>query len=76
MAVKLYQMKRTDSIVHFYPVYRYLGDRMTTPALKRSFCTAVMTAGKCIRGRNGNMLVEFLDRSKHVVIARLLRKVP
>ena len=54
--------------------YRYLGDRFTCPTLKQRICTAVRRPdGKCIRGRNGTMLVDF-DGVKHVVIARLLRK--
>lgn len=40
--------------------YIYLGDRLTRPELRRMPCRAVRRAdGKCIRGRNGNMLVEF-----------------
>ncbi|GAB3956372.1 hypothetical protein GCM10028805_46030 [Spirosoma harenae] len=55
--------------------YIYLGDRMTDPALKGAGCKAIRTkTGKCIRGRNGSMLVEFHDGPK-IVIARLLRKV-
>lgn len=55
--------------------YKYLGDRFTDPCLKGRTCTAVKREdGKCIRGRNGNMLVEF-DGIKAVVIARLLRKI-
>ena len=30
--------------------------------------------GKCIRGKNGNMLVEFETGEKVVVLGRLLRK--
>jgi hypothetical protein len=55
--------------------YRYMGDRMTDPALKGKHCTAVLRADrKCIRGANGNMLVEF-DGIKVNVIGRLLRKI-
>lgn len=40
--------------------YIYLGDRLTRPELRRMPCRAVRRLdGKCIRGRNGNMLVEF-----------------
>lgn len=40
--------------------YIYLGDRLTRPELRRMPCRAVRRSdGKCIRGRNGNMLVEF-----------------
>lgn len=54
--------------------YIYLGDRHTDPEFKSKMCTAVRRAdGKCIRARNGNMLVEF-DGKKVVVMARLLRK--
>jgi hypothetical protein len=31
--------------------------------------------GKCIRGKNGSMLVQFEDGRKMVVVGRLLRKV-
>ena len=56
--------------------YCYLGDRNTDPALKKSFCTAILRAdGKCIRGRNGSMLVMMENGKKIVVIGRLLRKV-
>lgn len=55
--------------------YIYLGDRSTDPALKGKECKAVRRLdGKCIRGKNGNMLVQF-DTVRHVVIARLLRKI-
>lgn len=56
--------------------YRYLGDRMTAPALRGAKCAAVLRAdGKCIRGR-GSMLVLFDgESSPRVVLARLLRKV-
>ena len=54
--------------------YRYLGDRFTEPGLKNRSCHAVRRAdGKCIRGKNGSMLVE-LDGRKMVVMGRLLRK--
>jgi hypothetical protein len=54
--------------------YRYIGDRFTDPALKGQLCQAVEVSGKCIRGKNGNMLVQFGNK-KVVVVARLLRKV-
>lgn len=55
--------------------YKYLGDRFTDPALKGQPCAAIKTTdGKCIRGRNGNMLVSF-DGTPVVVVARLLRKI-
>jgi hypothetical protein len=57
------------------PVYRYLGDRWTRPELKGARCAAVRRAdGKCIRARNGSMLVRFDDGTVHVVVGRLLRK--
>lgn len=56
--------------------YLYLGDRLTDPALKGCTCRAVRRAdGRCIRGKNGNMLVEMDDGRRVVVVARLLRKV-
>lgn len=55
-------------------MYKYLGDRLTDPSLKGKMCTAVRRQdGKCIRGKNGSMLVSF-GIVKHVVISRLLRK--
>lgn len=54
--------------------YKYLGDRSTDPLLRGKICEAVMRDGKCIRGKNGNMLVSF-DGKKVNVIARLLRKI-
>ena len=56
--------------------YIYLGDRLTDPKLKKASCKAVRrNDGKCIRGRNGNMLMDF-DNKKVVVIGRRLRKEP
>lgn len=56
-------------------VYKYLGDRFTDPALKGKPCSAVRRPdGKCIRGKNSNMLVVF-DGKPVVVLARLLRKI-
>jgi hypothetical protein len=55
--------------------YVYRGDRMTDNALVGARCEAVRSAdGRCIRGRNGNMLVRFGDRFV-VVLARHLRKI-
>ncbi|AKQ46505.1 hypothetical protein TH63_14130 [Rufibacter radiotolerans] len=58
--------------------YRYLGDRHTANSLKGAVCVAVRNpAGKCIRGRNGAMLVRFVENGQTtVVIGRLLRKLP
>lgn len=57
------------------PDYKYIGDRFTDSTLKGKPCSAIRRPdGKCIRGKNGNMLVEF-DGLKNVVIARLLRKI-
>lgn len=56
--------------------YRYIGDRMTDPALKGQICQAIVRPnGKCIRGKNGSMLVSF-QGVPIVVIGRLLRKYP
>lgn len=56
-------------------IYLYRGDRMTDPTYKDQICKAVLrNDGKCIRGKNGNMLVTF-DGIKVNVIARQLRKV-
>ncbi|RSK33939.1 hypothetical protein [Hymenobacter metallilatus] len=56
--------------------YTYRGDRLTAPELRGQPCQAVRTAGgKCIRGRNGSMLVQFETGAVHVVLARQLRKL-
>jgi hypothetical protein len=55
--------------------YVYLGDRSTAELYKRQQCNAVRRAdGKCIRGKNGNMIVVFHEKPV-VVQARLLRKI-
>jgi hypothetical protein len=59
-----------------YPAYIYRGDRMTDEVLKGQRCTAVRRSdGKCIRGSNGNMLIEFDSGRIAVVLARRLKKV-
>lgn len=56
-------------------IYKYLGDRFTAEKYKGATCSAVMRPnGKCIRGKNGSMLVEF-NGIKVNVIGRLLRKM-
>lgn len=56
--------------------YIYLGDRLTDPALKGKTSTAVARPdGKCIRGKNGAMLVVFEGGRITNVIGRLLRKL-
>lgn len=55
--------------------YIYLGDRFTDEGYKNKPCNAVRRPdGKCIRGKNGSMLVEF-EGKPVVVIGRLLRKI-
>jgi hypothetical protein len=57
-------------------IYLYLGDRLTDDRLKGQRCEAVKRAdGKCVRGKNGSMLVRFEDGSTQVVLGRRLRKV-
>ena len=56
--------------------YTYLGDRFTDPFYKGKLCTAVLRAdGKCIRGKNGSMLVQFENGALHIITGRLLRKL-
>jgi len=56
--------------------YTYCGDHLTAPALRGMPCSAVRRAdGKCVRGKNGNMLVIDSDGRKIVVLGRQLRKV-
>lgn len=55
--------------------YIYRGDRLTTEFYKGRGCNALSRPdGKCIRGKNGNILVEF-EGNKVVVLARQLRKI-
>jgi hypothetical protein len=55
--------------------YYYIGDRQTRAEWKGALCKAVRRQdGKCIRGKNGTMLVQF-ENEKSVVIGRLLRKI-
>lgn len=48
---------------------------MTDPKYKGSECSAVRVNGKCVRGRNGNMLVRFANGELVNVLARQLRKI-
>lgn len=55
--------------------YVYLGDHLTSPDLRGLPVNAVRRAdGKCIRGRNGNMLVEDCNGRRYVVLGRQLVK--
>lgn len=54
----------------------YLGDRLTAPEYRDRACTPVRRPdGKCIRARNGNMLVQWADGTRSVVVGRRLRKL-
>lgn len=55
--------------------YIYLGDRYTDQSLRKKLCKAVYRKNKCIRGRNGSMLVLFEDGQQRVIVGRLLRKI-
>lgn len=56
--------------------YIYLGDGWTRPELKGQPCRAVRRQDvKCMRGRNGNMVVEFAGWKRVVVCGRRLRRV-
>jgi hypothetical protein len=56
--------------------YIYHGDKLTNPKYKKQHCKAVRNAsGKCIRGKNSNMLVEFGNGDQVVIMARTLRKI-
>ena len=56
--------------------YKYLGDCFSDSSLKGQLCKAVRRQdGKCVRGKNSNMLVEFSDGNKVVILSRLLRKL-
>lgn len=56
-------------------MYKYLGDRFTDAKYRGAICEAIRRSdGKCIRGKNGNMLVSF-EGKPVIVVARLLRKI-
>jgi len=56
-------------------MYKYLGDRLTDSLYKGQQCSAIRNSrGKCIRGKNSNMLVSFNGKPV-VILARLLRKL-
>jgi hypothetical protein len=64
--------------------YMYRGDRWTAPGLRFVRCYAVRQSTArsgehqrrtCVRGRNGNMLVETESGTRLVVLARHLRKL-
>jgi hypothetical protein len=55
--------------------YIYRGDRYTDVQYKMQPCQPVLTStGKCIRGKNGNMLVSFQSGTV-VILARQLRRL-
>jgi hypothetical protein len=55
--------------------YIYKGDRLTADVYKGKSCIAIRRIdGKCIRGKNGSMLVIF-GTTKVVVLARQLRRI-
>jgi hypothetical protein len=56
-------------------IYLYRGDRYTDNKYKLQPCSPVLSnTGKCIRGKNGNMLVSFQSVSC-IVLARQLRRL-
>jgi hypothetical protein len=56
-------------------IYLYRGDRYTDNRYKMQPCLPVLSnTGKCIRGRNSNMLVSFASGTV-VVLARQLRRI-
>ena len=56
--------------------YIYHGSKDTDLKYKKQPCKAVRNAaGKCIRGKNSNMLVEFENGDQVVIMARTLRKI-
>ena len=56
-------------------IYLYRGDRYTDDKYKLQPCLPVLSnTGKCIRGRNGNMLVSFSSGTV-VILARQLRRL-
>ena len=73
------------SLVDRTHAYTYRGDRWTAPQCRGMRCFAVRAlkhrngaAGSrplCIRGKNGNMLVETESGTRLVVLGRQLRKL-
>jgi hypothetical protein len=56
-------------------IYLYRGDRYTDNKYKLQPCSPVLSnTGKCVRGKNGNMLVSFQSESC-IVLARQLRRL-
>jgi len=57
--------------------YIYKGDRLTNADFKNKHCVAIKKDdGKCIRGKNGNMLVYFPGlKIKAIILAKRLRKI-
>ncbi len=56
--------------------YTYRGDKLTDPRLRGAVCQAVRRPdGKCIRGKNGTMLVKFDNGVIVAVLGRQLRKI-
>ena len=54
--------------------YKYLGDKATSSLVKGKACRAIQRQNaKCIRGKNGNMLIA-LDGQSAVVIATIASK--
>ena len=67
-------MKHQELISQGY-IYLYRGDRYTDGKYKLQPCLPVLSnTGKCIRGKNGNMLVSFQSGTV-VVLARQLRRL-
>lgn len=57
-------------------LYKYIGTKITDEKYKQAYCRIVLNKnGKCIRGKNGNMLVQFENGDKVTVLGRMLRKV-
>lgn len=55
--------------------YVYVGDRLTDPHWRGLPVNAVRDGrGKCVRGRNGTMLVEDAQGRRAAVLGRLLVK--
>lgn len=75
METQFIKEKKSSVRLKMEKEYNYLGDRLTDPCLVGQQCRAILREnGKCIRSKNGSMLVSFNGKVV-IVLARRLRKI-